>query len=70
MNHPTELHGYVPRWKGGGAANNSVDGDSGTLKTNFAEMDVKSASTNKASKIISMRVASIKVTHAEAKREV
>ena len=70
MKHPTRLHGYVPRWKVGGAADNSKDGDSDTVKTNFAEMDVKSASANMASKIISMCVAPIKITHAETKREV
>ena len=70
MKHPTGLHGYVPRWKVGGAADNSKDGDSDTVKTNFAEMDVKSASANMASKIISMCVVPIKITHAETKREV
>ena len=70
MKHPTGLPGYVPRWKGGGATDNRKDGDSDTLKTNFAEMDVKSVSANMASKIISMCVVPIKVTHAETKREV
>ena len=70
MKHPTGLHGYVPRWKVGGAADNSKDGDSDTVKTNFAEMDVKSASANMASKIISMCVVPIKITHADTKREV
>ena len=70
MKHPTGLHGYVPRWKVGGAADNSKDGDGDTVKTNFAEMDVKSASANMASKIISICVAPIKITHAETKREV
>ena len=46
MKHPTRLHGYVPRWKDGGAAANSKDGDSNTVKTNFAERDKKSASAN------------------------
>ena len=70
MKHPTGLHGYVPRWKVGGAADNSKDGDSDTVKTNFAEMDVISASANMASKIISMCVVPIKITHADTKREV
>ena len=47
MKHPTGLHGYVPRWKVGGAAENK-DSDSNTVKTNFTEMDVKSASANMA----------------------
>ena len=33
MKHPAELRGYIPRWKGGGAADNSKDGDSDTVKT-------------------------------------
>ena len=45
MKHPIGLHGYVPRWEVGGAADNK-DSDSKTVKTNFAEMDVKSASAN------------------------
>ena len=70
MKHPTGLHGYVPRWKGGGATDNRKDGDSGTVKTNFAEMGVKSVSTNMASKIISMCIVPVIVTHAETKKEV
>ena len=70
MKHPTGLHGYVPRWKVGGAADNSKDGDSDTVKTNFGEMDVKSSSGNMVSKIISMCVVPIKITHAVTKREV
>ena len=50
MKHPTGLHGYVPRWKIGVAAANSKDGDSDTVKTNFAEIDVKAASANIAQK--------------------
>ena len=46
-------------------ADNSKDGDSDTVKTNFAEMDVKSASANMASKIIKMCVVPIKITHVE-----
>ena len=70
MKHPTGLHGYEPRWKVGGSADNSKDSDSDTVKTNFAEMDLKSASANMASKINSMCLVSIKITHAETKREV
>ena len=70
MKHPTGLHGYVPRWKVGGAADNSKDGDSDTVKTNFAEMDVKSASANMASKIVSMCVVPIKINHEQTKGEV
>ena len=50
MKHLTGLHGYVPGWKVGGAAANSKDGDSDTVKTNLAEIDVKSASANMAQK--------------------
>ena len=69
MKHPTGLHGYVPGWEVGGAADNK-DSDGETVKTNFAEMDVKSASANMASKIISMCVVPIRITHTETKREV
>ena len=54
MKLPTGLHGYVPRWEGGGATDNSKDSDSDTVKSNFSKMDVKSVSANMASKIISM----------------
>ena len=70
MKHPTGFHGYVPRWKGGGATDNRKGSDSDTVKTNFAEMDVKSVSANMASKIISMCVVPIMVTHADTKRDV
>ena len=33
--------GYVPTWKVVGAADKGRDGDGDTVKTNFAEMDVK-----------------------------
>ena len=70
MKHANGKHGYVPRWKGGGATDNRKDGDSNTVKTNFAEMGMKSVSASMASKIISMCIVPIKVTHAETKREV
>ena len=60
---------HITRWKSGEAADNSKDGDSGNVKTNFAEMDVKSASRNMASKITSMCVVPVQVTHVETKRE-
>ena len=65
MKHPTGLHGFVQRWKVSGAADNSKGGDSDTVKTNFAEMDVKSASANMASKMCAVP---IKITHAEGRR--
>ena len=70
MKHPTGLYGYVPRWKVGEVAENSKDGDSDTVETNFAEMDVKSASANIASKVISMFVVPIEINHEQTKREV
>ena len=70
IKNPSGLPEYVPRWKVGRAADNSKNGDSDTVKTNFAEMNVKSASTTMASKIISICVALIKISHAETKREV
>ena len=70
MKHPTGLIGYVPRRKVGGTADKGKDGDSNTVKTNFVEMDLKRASAKMASKIISMCVMPIKITHAETKREV
>ena len=60
---------HITRWKSGEAADNSKDGDSGNVKTNFAEMDVKSASGNMASKITSMCFVPVQVTHVETKRE-
>ena len=36
-------------------ADNSKDGDSDTVKTNFAEMDVKSASANISNKAIGLQ---------------
>ena len=44
--------------------------DNYTVKTNFAEMDIKSASVSMVSKTISIFVVPIKVTHGETKREV
>ena len=41
MKHPAGLLGYVPTWKVVGAADKGRDGDGDTVKTNFAEMDVK-----------------------------
>ena len=41
MKRPAGLLGYVPTWKVVGAADEGKDGDDDTVKTNFAEMDVK-----------------------------
>ena len=55
--HPTRMHGYIFKWNDGGATDNNKDGGNDTVKINFAEMDVKSASENMVSKFISMCIA-------------
>ena len=75
--HPTGFHGYISKKKGinvnnGGDSTKGNDGgDVNTLlQSNFAEVDVKCASTGFPANIISMCVISVKLSHAKTKKEV
>ena len=75
--HPTGLHGYISKKKGinvnnGGDSTKGNDGGDGNtlLQSNFAEVDVKCASTSFPANIISMCVVPVKLSHAKTKKEV
>ena len=75
--HPTCLHGYISKKKdiyvnyGGDSIKGNDGGDGNTLlQGNFAEVDVKCASTGFPANIICMCVVHVKLSHARTKKEV
>ena len=75
--HPTGLHGYISKKKGinvnnGGDSTKGNDGGDGNtlLQSNFAEVDVKCASTGFPANIISMCVVPVKLSYVKTKKEV
>ena len=73
-NHPTPLHGYIPKVmkdKADGSQNNS---DSGNIKSNYAMLDndVKHASTTakSGSKVISISIVPVKIKHGDSNKMV
>ena len=79
--HPTGLHGYVPKRRGGSKISattsvaNPIENDNlGASRvpvvSNFAEMDTNCASTGIPAKIISMCVVPVKIGHVGTKKEV
>ena len=78
--HPTSLHGYVPKRRGGSnsattsAANpieiDNLGASSAPIVSKFAEMDMKCASAGIPAKIISMCVVPVKIGHVGTKKEV
>ena len=68
LDHPTGLHGYIHKKKGG-ATNDTEEKQRGSnLKSNFAGMDFKSASASITSNVISMCVVPVKVSYAGTKK--
>ena len=73
-NHPTPLHGYIPKVmkeKADGSQNNS---DSGNIKSNYVTLDndVKHARTTakSGSKVISISIVSVKIKHGDSNKMV
>ena len=66
-NHPTPLHGYIPKVMKGKSDGNQDNGDSGNIKSNYTILDnnVKCSSTTakSGSKVISMCNAPVKIKH-------
>ena len=71
LDHPTELHGYIHKKKDGALTNDIEQKQGGSnLKSNFAGMDLKSASANITPNFISMCVLLVKVSYAGTKKQI
>ena len=73
QSHPTGLHGYLPNKKQPKVTSDPKDGvppvtDRKLMASNFAEMDIKCNSSSIESKIISMCVVPVKVSHSKSKK--
>ena len=74
QSHATGLHGYLPKKKEHKVTSDPKDGvppvnNKKLMTSNFAEMDVKCNSSSIESKIISMCVLPVKVSHSKSKKE-
>ena len=74
QSHPAGLHRYLPKKKQPKVTSDPKDGvspvDNKKLMTsNFAEMDIKCNSSSMESKIISMCVVPVKISHSKSKKE-
>ena len=73
-NHPTPLHGYIPKVMKDKADGSKDNSDSGNIKSNYATLDnnVKCASTTEksGSKIISMCIVPVKIKHRDSNKMV
>ena len=74
QSHPTGLHGYLPKKKQPKVTSDPKDGvlpvdDKKLMTSNFAEMDIECNSSSIESKIISMCVVPVKVSHSKSKKE-
>ena len=69
LDHPAGLYDYIHKKKDGALANEEKQGGS-NLKSNFAEMDLKSASASITSNVISMCVVPVKGSYAGIKKQI
>ena len=74
QSHATGLHGYLPKKKEHKVTSDPKDGvppvnNKKLMTSNFAEMDIKCNSSSIESKIISMCVLPVKVSHSKSKKE-
>ena len=74
QSHPTGLHVYLPNKKQPKVTSDPKDGDPPVndrklMASNFAEIDIKCNSSSIESKIISMCVVPVKVSHSKSKKE-
>ena len=72
---PTGFHGYLPKKKQPKLTSDPKDGvppvdDKKLMTSNFAEMDIKCNSSSMESKIISMCVVPVKISHSKSKKEI
>ena len=71
LDHPTGLHGYIHKKKGGALTSDTEQKQGGSnLKSNFAGMDFKSASASITSSVINMCVVPVKVSYARTKKQI
>ena len=75
QSHPTGLHGYLPKKKQPKLTSDPKGGvppvdDKKLMTSNFAEMDIKCNSSSMESKIISMCVVPVKISHSKSKKEI
>ena len=65
------MHGYIHKKKDGAMTNDTVEKQGGSdLKSNFAGMDLKSASARITSNVISMCVVLVEVSYAGTKKQI
>ena len=74
QSHATGLHGYLPKKNEHKVTSDPKDGvppvnNKKLMTSNFAEMDIKCNSSSIESKIISMCVLPVKVSHSKSKKE-
>ena len=74
QSHATGLHGYLPKKKEHKVTSDPKDGvppvnNKKLMTSNFAEMDIKCNSSSIESKIISMCVLPVKISHSKSKKE-
>ena len=70
LDHPTGLHGYIHKKKGGALTSDTEQKQGGSnLKSNFARMDFKSASVSITSYVINMCVVPVKVSYTRTKKQ-
>ena len=73
-NHPTPLHGYIPKLMKDRSDGSQDNGDSGNIKSNYATLgnDVKCLRTTakSGSKIISMCIIPVKIKHGDNNKKV
>ena len=71
LDHPTGLHGYIHKKKGGVLTNDTEGKQRGSnLKINFAGMNLKSASENITPNVISMCSVPVKASYAGSKKQI
>ena len=74
QSHATGLHGYLPKKKERKVTSDPKDGvppvnNKKLMTSNFAEMDIKCNSSSIESKIISMCVLPVTISHSKSKKE-
>ena len=73
-NHPTPLHGHMPKVMKDKADGSQDNSDCGNIKSNYAMLDndVKCASTTakSGSKVISMRIVPVNIKHGDSNKMV
>ena len=71
LGHPTGLHGYIHKKKDDSVTNDAEEKQGGSnLKSNFAEINLKSTPASNASNVISICVVHVKVSYGRTKKQI